>query len=86
MKYRFIADPGHGWLEVSTEELEHLNIAKKISPFSYRSGPKAYLEEDCDLSVFMKAKEEAGEEVEFLHVFQENTPIRSYQSYKWGDA
>lgn len=86
MKYRFIADPGHGWLEVSTEELEHLKIANDISPYSYRYGGKAYLEEDCDLSVFLKAKKEAGEEVELLEVYQENTPIRSYQSYKWGAA
>ena len=84
MKYRFIADPGHGWLEVSTEELEQLNIAKDISPYSYRYGGKAYLEEDCDLSVFLKAKKEAGEEVEMLEVYQENTPIRSYPSYGRG--
>lgn len=63
MKYRFIEDPGHGWLEVQMSELIALGITQKISSCSYTTGPRpggadplVYLEEDCDFAVFAKAK------------------------------
>lgn len=58
MDYRLIEDPGHAWLEVPTKELAQLGIADKISSFSFQSRDKkfSYLEEDCDLSIFAKAK------------------------------
>jgi len=43
---------------------------------------RAYLEEDCDFAVFMAAKKSKGEPVELASVYQENTPIRNYES--WG--
>lgn len=56
--YRFIHDPGHGWLEVPAAELVELAIAHKVSAYSYlsRDGATAYLEEDCDASLFADAK------------------------------
>ena len=80
--YRYITDPGHGWLEVEAEELERLNIANQISRYSYRRREKAYLEEDCDMALFAKAKKDAGEAMEYVEVYQENTPVRGYQSYR----
>ena len=77
-KYNFIADPGHGWLEVTIEEIRELGIAKDISGFSYRTKTHVYLEEDCDASVFLKAKKE---EIETEYVYQEVTPIRNYAAY-----
>lgn len=84
MDYRFIQDPGHGWLEVPLREIEKLGIAEKISGYSYIHGNNAYLEEDCDFSVFLDAKQAAGEKVVFTEVYQENTPIRHYD--RWGQA
>lgn len=84
MKYRFIEDPGHGWLEVNISEIKRLGIEPKISRYSYVKGAMAYLEEDCDLGVFRQAKESAGEVVELVCVYQENTPIRHYEP--WGAA
>ena len=92
--YRFIEDPGHGWLEVSTAELAKLGIADKISSCSYqtRDGRTAYLEEDCDLSVWAAAKgykypEKREEFREFWDsrvqsIHQENTFIRNLPSYQ----
>jgi len=80
-KYRFIHDPGHGWLEVPEAELTRLNIADKISGFPYRNGGNAYLEEDSDFGVFAKAKEAAGETFKIEEVYQENTPIRNYPRF-----
>lgn len=79
--YRFISDPGHGWLEVPEAELTRLNIADKISAYSYRNGGNAYLEEDSDFGVFKKAKDAAGETLKLEEVYQENTPIRNYPRF-----
>jgi len=79
--YHFFSDPGHGWLEVTREELDRLNLLKQISGYSYAKGSKVYLEEDCDAGVFLYAKRNAGEPVEFMEVFQEVTPIRNYARF-----
>lgn len=59
--YTFHADPGHAWLEVPMTEILALGIDDQISRYSYRKGDTAYLEEDCDASVFLRAKEARGE-------------------------
>ena len=53
-------DAGHGWLEVSFEDLIDLNIQNKISNFSYIDSIKnlIYLEEDCDMTLFMRSYKE----------------------------
>jgi hypothetical protein len=51
----FHADPAHGWLEVTREDLDALNIAHKISRYSYASGTKVFLEEDCDATHYLRA-------------------------------
>jgi hypothetical protein len=58
MPYNFISDPSHGWLRVKTKELRELGILDKISHYSYASptGKSVYLEEDGDVTVFLKAK------------------------------
>ena len=84
-KYRFISDPGHGWLEVPIEELLDLGIWDKISGYSYQKGGMAYLEEDCDAPLFIDAWQKANAK-RYIHaerekeVYQENTPIRGYAS------
>ena len=93
-KYRFIHDPGHGWLEVSLHELVELGIVDKISGYSYVSADRqlVYLEEDCDAYQFMVAKmgmpykgnEQAWkdwrEENEFSE-YQANTFVRNLYPY-----
>lgn len=79
--YRFISDPGHGWLEVPEAELVRLNIVDQISDCSYRNGGNAYLEEDCDFGVFADAKKALGEVFTLVEVYQEDTPIRNYQRF-----
>lgn len=61
--YIFFNDPGHGWLQVRKAELVELGIADKISSYSYMNATFAYLEEDCDAGVFLRAK--YGEDVSF---------------------
>jgi len=54
-KYVFYEDGGHGWLKVSKKELVKLGIENEITEFSYMRNEHAYLEEDQDLSTFVKA-------------------------------
>jgi hypothetical protein len=78
----FYSDPGHGWLAVKMKRLNDLGIGHKISPYSYRKGQTAYLEEDCDLSVFLDALEATGvSEFKCFQVYHEKTPIRYYPTY-----
>ncbi len=55
MKLTFHEDPGHGWLEVPHSMIEKLGISSQISSCSYQDARNAYLEEDCDLSLFVNA-------------------------------
>jgi hypothetical protein len=71
--YRFHSDAGHGWLEVSIDELYRLKLTTKISRYSYRLGSKAFLEEDCDATRFFDAKKAAGEPFTLIEL----TPMRN---------
>ncbi len=83
MSYRFIEDPGHGWLEVPLSELLTLGIAQKISRYSYQSrdGRTVYLEEDCDAPRFDKAKG-PGAKWKVKLTYQDPTFVRSLPHYQ----
>ena len=91
-------DPSHGWAKVTIKELIKLNIADKISTYSYiyhskslrkdhdyREAGFAYLEEDCDLSMYLKALDSKGIQYKFktLHT-NKSSKIRSYSRYTLG--
>jgi hypothetical protein len=81
--YNFFSDPAHGWLEVEIDELVRLGLVNKISHFSYINGEKAYLEEDCDASLFCKTKAALGEPIEFNEINSAHSDsfIRNYGHY-----
>ena len=66
MKYKLLTDPGHGWLSVRRSELYDLGIASLISSYSYQKGNRVYLEEDCDLNIFIQAKKGHNEPFEIV--------------------
>ena len=80
--YIYEQDPGHGWLHVRRAEIERLGIAREITPYSYQRGDLVFLEEDCDLTTFMRAKKAAGEQMIFDERHVEYTPIRQYDAYR----
>ena len=81
--YKYHEDPGHGWVEVPMTELRRLQIADKISPYSYRAGSIAYLEEDCDASLWVNAKTAAGEEIKIDSVrTNHDSFIRELDGYR----
>ncbi len=80
--YRFIEDPGHGWLEVPRSELSALGILGDISHYSFEGGGMVYLEEDCDAPRFSSAyASRYGEAPDFEEVYEDPTPIRRYKRF-----
>ena len=81
--YIWAVDAGHAWLAVKQQELVNLNIADKISSFSYMKGGTVYLEEDCDAAHFINAYTQ-----KFGHApktktgkYWDRQPCRSFASY-----
>jgi len=86
--YTYHCDPGHGWVAVPVSELKELAIDGKVTSCSYISadGQTAYLEEDCDMSLWIDAVvQSTGSQPEMV---QEHTndysPIREYNCYNMG--
>lgn len=84
------SDSGHAWGKVELGELYKLGIIDKISSFSYVKQSKlstglkifVYLEEDCDLHIYIKALKEKGIEYKFKeHYANKRSKIRGYNSF-----
>jgi hypothetical protein len=80
---KVFADPGHAWARIPKAKLVQLGIADKISPYSYQNGTNAFLEEDCDLSVLIRALIEHGYEIKFNESHaNKQSKIRNYSTYR----
>jgi hypothetical protein len=81
--YNFYSDPGHGWLEVPKTKILELGIEHKISTCSYTNTNSVFLEEDCDVNVFLQAlSEEERSSIEFRELFSNHeSQIRNYPEY-----
>ena len=83
MKLTWICDPGHGWLVVPLNELRALNIVDRISRYSYLKDGLAYLEEDCDATLYFTAHKAAGTVPAYIEKHTDKRhPIRSYSTFK----
>ena len=78
---KVISNPGHAWASVPITLLEKLDILDKITPYSYLSGKRAYLEEDCDLSTLIKTLKEKNINFELKSQHSETTPIPTFPSF-----
>jgi hypothetical protein len=85
MDLRFICDAGHGWGEVSIDLINELRIANQISRYSYMKGDKAYLEEDCDLPIFLNEMDKRGKKITFIEEHSNyDSWVRNLQRFEWG--
>ena len=81
-KYKFFSDSGHGFLEVPLTELQKLGIDKDITSYSYAHNGLVYLEEDCDYSTFIEAKQKANESFDCEDIsIDGDAPCRGYPRY-----
>ena len=81
--YIWAVDAGHEWLAVKQQELVNLNIAHKITSYSYMKGGTVYLEGDCDAAVFLDAyKAKFGHEAKTKQgKYWDRQPCRSFAHY-----
>lgn len=80
--FNFYSDPGHGWLKVPISLLVEFGIENEISSCSYMKGDFAYLEEDCDASLFIEAMKSRGIEPEYrIQSTDRQSKIRGYSYY-----
>jgi hypothetical protein len=82
--FTFHTDPGHGWLEVTFNDLSAVGVTlNQISKYSYadsRNG-RLYLEEDCDAAIFIAAfVEKHGEVPTLTERYAEHTFVRRLPS------
>jgi hypothetical protein len=77
-------DPSHGWLEIKRADLIALGIEDDISRFSYEKGSKVYLEEDCDMTRYIRAAARAGWKVDIDYSVHTNSDsfIRLLKAYE----
>lgn len=76
------SDSQHGWAKVSMKEITKLGLENKISSFSYVNGDYIYLEEDCDLEVYLIALKNLGIAYKFNeHHTNRQSKIRNYPRY-----
>ena len=80
--FQYFTDSEHGWIKVPVKLLKSLGIEGKISMYSYRRGEYAYLEEDCDASLFLDSMKADGKECKLVakHT-NKRSKIRSYYHY-----
>lgn len=75
----FHTDPGHGWLQVTPNDLKCVNLnPTDFSDCSYRKGNIFYLEEDCDAPKFLAAHRAKFGNPKITELHKEVTPIRGY--------
>ena len=79
---KYYQDPSHGWVKCNIGLLYGLEIAHKISAYSYRRGENVYLEEDCDAAALMEACKIQGIDLK-LKPFHTNktSKIRAYDQF-----
>lgn len=79
---KFHNDPRHGWLEVPLTDLDTLRIKGEISACSYQDQDNAYLEEDLDAGVYLRAARAAGWQVKTEDCYtNRDSFVRTLRSY-----
>lgn len=81
MELAYITDPGHGWLLVTTGQLEQLDMGPgDFSTYSYRQGDVLALEEDLDMGTFLKRYEKVFGETPLIRAkhLDQDAWIRSW--------
>ena len=83
-KLTFYTDPAHGWLEVPRADLDTLDIAHKITGYSYERAERVYLEEDHDAGLYFEAAKAAGWTLNMTEKNEprNDSPVRSYPRYQ----
>jgi hypothetical protein len=86
-KFVYHQDSGHGWLEVSKLFFKQYNLDGLFdfipTNHSYQNSQNFFLEEDCDMSAFLRLIKNQGYSYELKAEYQDGQSfIREYPCYK----
>ena len=92
--FRFYSDAGHGWLAVKRSLLIDLGIIGDITGCSYQKGDTVYLEEDKDMTTFIKvfiARYNRSPDILDAELYESgiqssHSPIRNYNHFTLNDG
>ena len=86
LTFNLYCDPGHGWLKVPRKTIEKYvpEILSEISKYSYMKGNDVFLEEDCDLGLFIRAANTKGICIKYrpFHNQSKYSRIRNYKNFE----
>lgn len=54
-RFKYIQDPGHGWIKAHKDLVQVLGFQDQITSYSYHDQDYYYLEEDCDAALLINA-------------------------------
>ena len=81
VRFEYMQDPGHGWLKVPKSMVLTMGVSKDISRYSYMDDEYAYLEEDCDMPLFLRAVEARGYRISLVDSYHDDNRVRRLNSY-----
>lgn len=88
---RYLCSPSHGWLEVDRDLILETGVAGRISAYSRMMttasnvGRIAFLEEDCDMPMFLKAAKAAGFDINVVMTADPDELTRQYPRFNPSD-
>jgi hypothetical protein len=79
--FKFISDPGHGWMEVNLKEFPFAK--RSATGYGYKNGDFIYLEEDSEAPDFVVELRQRGIQFEFEEItLEEEWEGRNYEPNK----
>lgn len=82
MEYEFYETPSHGYLKVKSAEIFNLGILPQISTCSPSKNNYTFLEEDCDMPVFLEAKKAKNEPISLKTIHVTTKEFEIVSGYK----
>lgn len=84
---RYLCSPSHGWLEVDADLIRKTGVAGRVSSYSRVQrtdggiGVIAFLEEDCDMPMFLEAAKAAGFDIHIVVVADPDELTRQHPRF-----
>lgn len=85
LSFEYMQDSGHGWLKVPKAMVEAFGVSGRVSNYSYMDREYAYLEEDCDMPLFLQAVEAQGYRISLVDSYHEDDRVRGLSRYQEGE-
>ena len=82
-RFKYIQDPGHGWIKVKKDLAQILGFQDQITSYSYHDQDYYYLEEDCDAVLLINALKNKNIQYELdIAIIDNHSFVRSLPNVK----